>query len=396
MKFLYALSIFLCFFAGTLQAQESNAPKFGKGLFNLVGQDSSWTMKVGLRFQLLSSSIFSEDHQPEHNFLVRRSRLKFDGYAFSPKLRYKFELGLSNRDMSGTSQFTRNSPRFIMDAVVMWNFYENFELWVGQTKLPGNRERVISSANLETVDRSLLNGEFNIDRDIGLQLHHETNWFGNFITREIVAVSQGEGRNVTSGNEGGHQFTGRVEFLPLGNFKSKGDYTGADLERHENPRLSIGVTYDYNNNAVRERSNLGTYMETDTGFHETDISTFFIDAHLKYRGFSFLGEYADRNADDPIAKNSDGTLTGDIVEVGNALNLQAGILNKSNWQFLGRYTHMELDKEITGRNPVEQYTIGISKYFVGHKLKIQSDISMLDAQTDSNEYMFRLQFELHF
>ena len=396
MKFLYALSIFLCFFAGTLQAQESNAPKFGKGLFNLVGQDSSWTMKVGLRFQLLSSSIFSEDHQPEHNFLVRRSRLKFDGYAFSPKLRYKFELGLSNRDMSGTSQFTRNSPRFIMDAVVMWNFYENFELWVGQTKLPGNRERVISSANLETVDRSLLNGEFNIDRDIGLQLHHETNWFGNFITREIVAVSQGEGRNVTSGNEGGHQFTGRVEFLPFGNFKSKGDYTGADLERHENPRLSIGVTYDYNNNAVRERSNLGTYMETDTGFHETDISTFFIDAHLKYRGFSFLGEYADRNADDPIAKNSDGTLTGDIVEVGNALNLQAGILNKSNWQFLGRYTHMELDKEITGRNPVEQYTIGISKYFVGHKLKIQSDLSMLDAQTDSNEYMFRLQFELHF
>ncbi|WP_455170503.1 porin [Aegicerativicinus sediminis] len=396
MKFLYALGIFLCFFAGTLQAQESNAPKFGKGLFNLVGQDSSWTMKVGLRFQLLSSSIFSEDHQPEHNFLVRRSRLKFDGYAFSPKLRYKFELGLSNRDMSGTSQFTRNSPRFIMDAVVMWNFYENFELWVGQTKLPGNRERVISSANLETVDRSLLNGEFNIDRDIGLQLHHETNWFGNFITREIVAVSQGEGRNVTSGNEGGHQFTGRVEFLPFGNFKSKGDYTGADLERHENPRLSIGVTYDYNNNAVRERSNLGTYMETDTGFHETDISTFFIDAHLKYRGFSFLGEYADRNADDPIAKNSDGTLTGDIVEVGNALNLQAGILNKSNWQFLGRYTHMELDKEITGRNPVEQYTIGISKYFVGHKLKIQSDLSMLDAQTDSNEYMFRLQFELHF
>ena len=396
MKFPTVLGILLCINLGTLQAQESNAPKFGKGLFNLVGQDSSWTMKVGLRFQLLSSSIFDENQQPEHNFLVRRSRLKFDGYAFSPKLRYKFELGLSNRDMSGASEFTRNSPRFIMDAVVMWNFYENFELWVGQTKLPGNRERVISSADMETVDRSLLNAEFNIDRDIGLQLRHQTKWSENFITNEIIAVSQGEGRNVTSGNLGGHQFTGRLEFLPLGEFKGKGDYVGADLERHEEPRLSIGVTYDYNSNAVRERSNLGTYMETDYGFHETDISTFFVDAILKYRGFSFLGEYADRTADDPFAKNSDGSLTGDIVEVGNALNLQAGILNKKNWQFLGRYTHMELDKEITGRNPIDQYTVGVSKYFVGHKLKIQSDVSMLDRQADTNEFMFRLQFELHF
>ena len=38
----------------------------------------------------------------------------------------------------------------------MWNFYENFELWAGQTKLPGNIERVISSGNLQQVDRSLI------------------------------------------------------------------------------------------------------------------------------------------------------------------------------------------------------------------------------------------------
>ena len=37
----------------TTYSQEINAPKFGKGLFNLVGQDSTWTMKVGLRAQLL-------------------------------------------------------------------------------------------------------------------------------------------------------------------------------------------------------------------------------------------------------------------------------------------------------------------------------------------------------
>jgi phosphate-selective porin OprO and OprP len=33
----------------------------------------------------------------------------------------------------------------VLDAVAKWNFAENFSLWFGQAKLPGNRERVISS-----------------------------------------------------------------------------------------------------------------------------------------------------------------------------------------------------------------------------------------------------------
>src|SRR5690606_20106056 len=108
----------------------------------------------------------------EQSFLIRRARLKFDGFAYSPKLRYKIELGLSNQDIAGASEFTGDAPRIIYDAVIMWRFYQNFELWAGQTKLPGNRERVISSANLQLIDRSLLNSTFNIDRDIGFQLRH--------------------------------------------------------------------------------------------------------------------------------------------------------------------------------------------------------------------------------
>ena len=91
-------------------SQEENAPPFGKGLFNLKGKDNSWDMKIGFRMQFLASNSWVEQAnddgfllEPQSNFLIRRSRLKFDGFAFSPKLEYKFELGLSNRDMSGTS-----------------------------------------------------------------------------------------------------------------------------------------------------------------------------------------------------------------------------------------------------------------------------------------------------
>ncbi len=379
-----------------IYAQKSNAPKFGKGLFNLVGQDSSWTMKIGARMQFLMTSVWEDKASNESNILVRRARLKFDGYALTPKLKYKLELGLSNRDISGASEFTNNTPRYILDAVMKWNFAKNFELWFGQTKLPGNRERVVSSAHLQLVDRSLLNKQFNIDRDIGLQVRHHFTLGDSFVVREIASVAQGEGRNVTTGNLGGHQFTGRVELLPFGNFLGKGDYTGGDLKRENKPKLSLAVSYDYNNNAVKTESNLGNYMANDVGFYETNITTLFVDAMFKYKGFSFMGEYADRSAGDPFAKNSDGTLTGAIVQVGKGVNLQTGYLLKNNWEISGRYTNIELDKDITENAPQSQYTFGFSRYIVGHNLKIQTDVNYLEVENGNNQFMWRLQFDVHF
>ncbi len=78
--------------------------------------------------------------------------------------------------------------------------------------------------------------------------------------REKFSISQGEGRNVTEGNEGGLQYTGRLEFLPFGTFKSKGDYSQSDLKREATPKLMVGFTYNYNQDAVRERGFAGDYM----------------------------------------------------------------------------------------------------------------------------------------
>jgi len=396
MKLKSSLTVLLISFSLLTIAQETNAPKFGKGLLNLVGQDSTWTMNVAARMQFLAIANFQEGESGESNFLVRRARLKFGGYAFSPKLEYKLELGLSNRDISGASEFTSNAPLYILDAVIKYNFAKNLELWFGQTKLPGNRERVISSGNMQQVDRSLLNSRFNIDRDLGIQLRHHFNLSDNFVVKEIFSIAQGEGRNITSGNIGGHQYTGRVEFLPFGNFTSGGDYSGSDLKREQTPKLALGVSYDHNNNAVKNRSNQGSYMKNDIGFYQTNINTLFVDAMFKYDGFSFMAEYADRDAQDPFAKNSDGTLTGDEVQVGKGLNLQTGYLFNNDWEVSGRYTNVELDKIVTGKDIESQYTLGVSKYIVGHKLKIQSDISVLDVANSNNKIMYRVQFDIHF
>ena len=399
MKFNYLLICATLLISSNLSSQETSAPKFGKGLFNLIGKDSSFSMNVSARMQMLGTSNWDVNNglsNPTSNLLVRRARLKFSGFAYSPKLKYKLELGLSNRDIGKASSFTNEAPKYILDAVVKWNFSGNFVLWFGQTKLPGNRERVISSGDLQQVDRSLLNSRFNIDRDMGFQLRHHFNLTDKFIVKEMFSVSQGEGRNVTTGNLGGHQYTSRIELLPFGKFASKGDYRGSDLKFEPAPKLALGFTYDFNNDAVKNRSNQGSYMTNDTGFYSTNISTVFLDAMYKHKGFSVMAEYAYRDEEDAFAKNSDGTLTGDLVQVGNALNLQTGYLLSKTLEISGRYTNIDWDSVITGKGAENQYTLGLSKYVVGHKLKVQTDVSYLDLASKTNQFMYRLQVDIHF
>ncbi|TYB76098.1 porin [Bizionia saleffrena] len=392
----YALLALFIFTFLPLNAQETSAPQFGDGLLNLVGQDSSWTMKIAARAQFLATSNWEEQGDNTLSVLIRRARLKFGGYALTPKLQYKIELGLSNRDISGASKYTSNAPRYILDAYVRWNFYKNFELQFGQAKLPGNRERIVSSANLQLVDRSRLNSVFTLDREFSVQLLHHFKLTEQFKIKETFSLAQGEGRNVTTGNQGGIEFTGRLELFPFGDFKSNGEIVGADLKREKTPKLALAVAYDYNSNAVKTRGNQGRYMDTDIGLYETDISTLFIDAMFKYRGFSFMAEYANRKSEEPFATNEDDTFTGDIVQVGDALNFQTGYVLPKNWEISARYTTVNLDEVVKTENTENQYTIGVSKYINGHKLKIQSDLTYLEIANSNSEILYRLQFEIHF
>ena len=389
-------------FSAVMFGQEVVNNSFGNGFYNVIAADSSYSMKFAARMQSLyigEWDVSDTDgiHNASSKFLVRRARLKFGGFILNPKVKYKLELGLSNKDLGKVDSRNNEAPKMILDAVIKWNFYKNFTLWAGQTKLPGNRERVVSSANLQLVDRSLVNKRFNIDRDMGVQLRHHFKLGKNFIVQESLAMSQGEGRNLVQDNLGGYQWTARVEVLPFGKFK--GAYTGGALKREEAPKLAIGATYDFNNNAVKDRSNMGSYMMIDAGeaYYQTNVNTIFVDAMFKYQGFSVMAEYANRDAANPIALNSDGTESGDVVQVGDGLNLMSGYLFKNDVELTGRFTTIDLDNVITGGNKETQYTFGVSKYFKGHKLKIQSDISYLHVENYATSgWMYRMQFDVHF
>lgn len=382
----------------TLCAQQTIESTFGNGV-TVVAADESFSMKFNARVQSLFITEVPEMDfsEVETNWLIRRSRLKFSGFAYNPKLQYKIELGLSNRDHGGETPETNNTSNLILDAFIKWKVVDNFEIWVGQTKLPGNRERVISSQKLQFVDRSLVNSRFNIDRDMGIQFRNK-HMLGGMVFKEAVAISQGEGRNRTVGNQGGLEYTGRVEFLPMGEFTRKGDYVSSDLEREATPKLAIGLTFDHNANAARERGNLGSYV-ADTAYNS--LQTVLADFMFKYNGWVVAGEYANKKA------LGDRLVAGDEFisnyYTGSGVNVQLGYLFKNNVEPAFRYT--EITPESAGlssdRDLQKMYTFGLSKYVVGHSLKVQTDVSFIDNDAafsleQTFDMLFRFQVEMAF
>lgn len=375
--------IVLLFIASVYSAssQDITNNRFGKGLINVFAKDSSWSSKVAFRYQTRYEGNYDlVDSDYTGRAFVRRARIKGNGFAFSPKITYKFEYDVANG--------------YVLDAVVKWNFTGNWTVWFGQTKLPGNIERVFSSQKLQLVDRSLLNSKFTLDRDAGAQLRHHFKLGNTFLVREIFAVSQGEGLNDKSKSTG-NGYTGRIELLPFGNFTKKGDYFAADLKREKTPKLMLSATYDFNQNAMLSRGQKGDYLIGDL----ENLQTLFIDAHFKYQGFSFFGEYVDRKTSDgsPLLGNSfvDGESIDECYYTGESINLQLGYLMKNNWEIAGRYTNVNAN-DLYDNNDLNQYTIGFSKYVVGHNLKVQTDFSYTTEQGENDKLLFRLQTEFNF
>lgn len=366
--------------------QDQTNNRFGKGI-RVIAADSSFSMKFGVRMQsLYDGQLNLKTNDYEDGFQIRRFRLKFDGFVYNPKLEYKIELAIANSDINGGAiPESGNTANIVLDAYVNWNFYRNWSLIFGQKKLPGNRERVISSQVLQFVDRSNLNSRFNIDRDLGIHLV-----YGSDKVNLIGAVTMGEGRNMIINNIAGYDYTVRGEYLPFGQFANNGDYFGSDLAREPKPKLSLALTYDFNDGASRKGGQLGEFFPTTT-----DLSSVFADAHFKYRGFSSMIEYVNKQAPDgPLVYDSDGSVM-DAFYTGEGFNWQAGYLFKNNLEVAGRYTHVT-PEAITGRMPNTQYTLGLSRYFVGHNLKIQTDVSFIEEENKNDVLMYRLQMEVAF
>ena len=83
-----------------------------------------------------------------------------DGYGFSEDFCMLFNYRLHG----DVGEILKENLNIIRDAVVIYRPNKNWNFGFGQTKLPGNRQRVNSSGALQLTDRTINNAKFTLDR----------------------------------------------------------------------------------------------------------------------------------------------------------------------------------------------------------------------------------------
>src|SRR5574343_696562 len=141
---------------------------FGKGVQFKSG-DGRYSLTIGGRLQTVAEVKFqlTEPKVISTDFLVRRCRLSFAGTAFDPRFSFRLQLGFSSTDISASNSSLQNNM-IIRDAMLFYKLRPWLILGLGQTKLPGNRQRQVSSGKLQLVERSIVNTNFTLDRDKGV------------------------------------------------------------------------------------------------------------------------------------------------------------------------------------------------------------------------------------
>ena len=334
-------------------------------------KNNSYEMTIRFRMQNMLGLHFNDNiGLTDTEAQIKRLRLRFDGYIFSPKFIYSIQLGFSNYDAEPRPNGSQN---IIRDAIVYFRPNSDWNLGFGQTKLKTNRARINSSSALQFVDRSIVNSEFGGDRDFGFFGEYHYGTYDGFALAALASVTLGEGRNWGSSDIDGLDYTGRLELFPFGRFHSKGEYTEGDTFYEEKVRLMIAGGYSFNQNTCLTQGFKGDLMPDG---NTRDLGSYYADIILKYRGFAFNADYMGRH----ILDGGSALIPGSDVFVytGSGLNVQASYLFNRKWEIALRNSTMMPDKavqEMTGYRTWNQSTLGVTRYIIGHSLKVQLDLS---------------------
>lgn len=376
-----------------LVAHVQNMPNIEIGQGITFRPKSDWcSLTLRFRMQNLLALSFDDDFTlTRTEARVKRLRLRFDGFIYSPKLVYSIQLGFTAYD---AEPLPNGNMNIIRDAIVYYVPNARWNIGFGQTKIKATRARINSSAALQFVDRSIVVSEFNPDRDFGFFGEYNTIRPKGFNLSVKTSVTLGQGRNWGSINNGGFCYTGRLELYPMGRFKAKGDFIEGDFENEEKVKVLLAGAYSYNHKATRVQGQRGEIIPDD---QNRNIGSYFFDFVLKYRGFALCTDYMGRLANDPII-NPELPMA---IYTGSGLNVQASYLFNRKWELAVRNSTLFADSAVrpfVGYKNWNQSTLGVTRYIIGHSLKVQADVSYNHrAQAyspDYNRWEIRFQLEL--
>jgi phosphate-selective porin OprO and OprP len=355
----------------------------GKGL-TVATKNGNYSLTTGLRVQLLYTLDHDNDADVDvepvtHSFEIRRARLAFAGHVFGEHNKYKLELSFSPKDIRHRDSGPRNT--ILLDFYAEFDYLQNLTVRVGQYKLPYSHQRVISSGRLQLNSRGLAGAEFDLDRDIGLDIRSD-NFLGVDKLRYYAGVFMGGGRDNTTAEPvtrgGGLVYIARVEVAPFGQFD---DYEEGDFARTKKPRLSLGAAYSYMDDAIFNRGTKGDLLSDrgTTDYHNATAGLVF-----KILGLSISGEFfwrqGRRHVGDAEVEDDMGNLVPAPVEVprdGLGWFAQAGyMIPHVPVELAGRYSEIRGIGEVdvtTSISDRREAGGGLNWYIADHPFKLQAD-----------------------
>jgi len=365
---------------------------FGKGI-GITSPDSLFQFNIRFRMQNRATYIKNDGEKDAYDGQIRRLRLRFDGYVGNPKFLYAVQLSFAPGDVGEIKE--GENINIIRDAVVFYRPTKHWNISFGQTKLPGNRQRVNSSGGLQLTDRTINNARFTIDRDFGFQVHNMNEFKDKFSYNFKGAVSTGEGRNVTGKSDDGVAATGKIELFPFGAFAKDGTYFEGDLIREKKPKLMVSGAFQQNNHARRTQGQLGNDL-----FEQRTMKSVMLDAMFKYRGFAAMSSFMSRTTpQNAVTINPEDSTESNYVFVGNGFDYQISYITKSNYEFISRYSVQNVGEDIQKKTPnTRELSFGVTKYIWEHSFKLQTEINFDKLQyydgTTKNNWYLRFQVEI--
>ena len=355
----------------------------GKGV-TLQSKDNKYKLTMRLRMQSLVGLTLDNNFAiNKTEACIKRLHMRFDGHVFTPKVAYSIQLGYTPYD---AKELPDGSINIIRDAMLYYVPSSAFNIGIGQTKLRGSRANINSSSALQFVNRSIVNSEFSIDRDFGLFAEFHNKIGKQFHYAIKGSITTGDGRNFAVSQNSGLAYTARLELYPLGKFASRGEVSEGCYVREESPKLALGGAYSYNDKACRVQGQRGALLDDN---NRRSMQSWFADLIFKYRGFAFYTDVMGRICNNTAVTNNAGEVSQHIY-TGWGVNVQASYTFQYDWEVGLRHSTLLPDASTAayeGYDSKNQATVVLTKYFIGHNLKIHADLSYNYATGASTGYL---------
>ena len=366
--------------------------------FFLASPDGRFKLQVGGQIQFRWVYNY-HDQKDRHiqGFENTRTKLIFQGHVFSPDWSYLVR-----------SNFSRDGGSAVLeDAWIRHTVNNEVSIRVGQFKLPFSREFLVSSTRQLAVERSLIDGVFNVGRSQGIEIRvqDETAWWaiafsdggqdnlGAEAGFTIIGIASDPANSPALDRDTEFALTGRYEMLIAGNWEQFNDFTSPQSDAFG---MMVGAAIH------AQHGEFGV-----VGARGERWIAWTADISLEYGGANVFASFTHHYVDDPI-----------FFFNGYGVVVQAGVYLTPKWEAFGRYEYSWLDFD-TSFGPIERsvlgvFTVGTNYYIDGHDMKWSTDIGFgvtqiedfwgansqagyrTDAEGAEPQIVFRTQLQLLF